>query len=170
MELISDGIDRKTAAYRSAVEFLKAIFSATCAISITFFPFLITLNGMFRDFMNDFPWAITIILFVSLCIAEILVPYLQFRLIKKPIYKIEKEAVASGKKKFSFFVALQKGYDKLADVCFRFPVATLVIGLACVVLGGLIFIKRPMKLMPIAERNQFAVEIYMPTGNASGAH
>lgn len=164
VELISDGVDRKTAAYRSAVEFLKAIFSATCAISITFFPFLITLNGMFRDFMNDFPWAITIILFVSLCIAEILVPWLQFKLIRKPVYKEQKEAVASGKKKFSFFVILQKGYNKLADICFRFPTATLLIGLACVVFGGFMFIKRPMKLMPIAERNQFAVEIYLPTG------
>lgn len=164
VELISDGVDRKTAAYRSAVEFLKAIFSATCAISITFFPFLITLNGMFRDFMNDFPWAITIILFVSLCIAEILVPYLQFKLIKKPIYKLEQEAVASGKKKFSFFVVLQKSYNKLADLCFKFPTVTLIGGLACVVIGALIFVKRPMKLMPIAERNQFAVEIYLPTG------
>lgn len=164
VELISDGIDRKTAAYRSAVEFLKAIFSATCAISITFFPFLITLTGMFRDFMNDFPWAITIILFVSLCIAEMLVPWLQFKLIKKPIYKIEKEAVESGKKKFSFFVVLQNSYNKFADLCFRFPVATLVIGLLCIIGGGLLFVKRPMKLMPIAERNQFAVEIYMPTG------
>lgn len=37
VELISEGVDHATAAYRSAVEFLKAIFSATCAISITFF-------------------------------------------------------------------------------------------------------------------------------------
>lgn len=164
VELISDGIDRKTAAYRSAVEFLKAIFSATCAISITFFPFLLTLTGMFRDFMSDFPWALTIILFVSLCIAEILVPWLQFKLIKKPIYRLEQEAVKSGKKKFSFFVMLQNGYNKLADLCFRFPRWTLLLGMASVILGALLFVKRPMKLMPIAERNQFAVEIYMPTG------
>lgn len=70
----------------------------------------------------------------------------------------------SGKKKFSFFVVLQNSYNKFADLCFRFPVATLVIGLLCIIGGGLLFVKRPMKLMPIAERNQFAVEIYMPTG------
>lgn len=166
VELISEGVDHATAAYRSAVEFLKAIFSATCAISITFFPFLITLNGMFRDFMNDFPWAITIILFISLCIAEILVPWLQKRFIKKPIYKLEQEAVASGKKKFSFFTALQGGYNKLADLCFAWPKTTLVLGLACVVLGGWLFMERPMRLMPIAERNQFAVEIYLPSGSS----
>lgn len=166
VELISEGVNHATAAYRSAVEFLKAIFSATCAISITFFPFLITLTGMFRDFMNDFPWAITIILFISLCIAEILVPWLQKKFIRKPIYKLEQEAVASGKKKFSFFSILQNGYNKLADLCFTWPKTTLGIGLGIIVLGGLMFLKRPMQLMPIAERNQFAVEIYLPTGSS----
>lgn len=164
VELISEGVDHKTATYQSAVEFLKAIFSATLAISITFFPFLLTMTGMFRDFLTDFPWAMTIILFVSLAIAEILVPWLQYRLIKKPIYKMEQEAVASGKKKFSFFVALQRGYNRLIDLCFAWPKTTIVIGAGSVVLGTWLFLSRPMKLMPIAERNQFAVEIYMPTG------
>ncbi len=166
VELISEGVSHPQAAYRSAVEFLKAIFSATCAISITFFPFLITLTGMFRDFMTDFPWAITIILFTSLLIAELLVPYLQRRFIKKPIYKIEQEAVASGKKKFSFFTSLQKLYNKLADLCFAWPKTTLAIGVASVAVGVIVFVSRPLKLMPIAERNQFAVEIYMPTGTS----
>ncbi len=166
VELISEGWPHKAAAYQSAVEFLKAIFSATCAISITFFPFLITLTGMFRDFMTDFPWAITIILFVSLIIAELLVPFLQYKLIKKPIYKIEQEAVASGKKKFSFFTSLQKGYNWVADLCFAWPKTTLLLGLASVVGGCWLFIDQPMKLMPIAERNQFAVEIYCPTGTS----
>lgn len=166
VELISDGMDHWTAAYQSAVEFLKAIFSATCAISITFFPFLLTLNGMFRDFMNDFPWAISIILFTSLVIAEMLVPFLQYKLIKKPIYKLEKEAVESGKKKFSFFTSLQNWYNKLADLCFAWPKTTLAAGLVSVVLGVWLFVSRPMKLMPIAERNQFAVEIYLPTGSS----
>lgn len=166
VELISEGWDHWKAAYQSAVEFLKAIFSATCAISITFFPFLLTLTGMFRDFMNDFPWAITLILFISLVIAETLVPWLQFKLIKKPIYKIEQEAVKSGKKKFSFFVTLQNAYNKLCDLCFRWPKTTMVVGVLCVIIGAYAFVKRPMKLMPIAERNQFAVEIYLPTGSS----
>ncbi len=55
VELIGEGMDRKEATIRSASEFLKSIFSATLAISITFFPFLFTMTGMFRDFLNDFP-------------------------------------------------------------------------------------------------------------------
>ena len=84
VELISDGVDHYTATLRSGTEFFKAIFSATLAISVTFFPFLVTIKGMFRDFLTDFPWGMTIILLVSLVVAEMLVPYMQYKLIKKP--------------------------------------------------------------------------------------
>ncbi|MDE6008241.1 MAG: efflux RND transporter permease subunit, partial [Muribaculaceae bacterium] len=166
VELISEGVDHKTAALRSGSEFFKAIFSATLAISITFFPFLLTMKGMFRDFLNDFPWALTIILMVSLMVAELLVPYLQYKLIKKPIYKLEQEAIASGKKKFSFFTMIQDGYDKVITFCFKHSTATLIVSIIITIGGILLFASRPMQLMPIAERNQFAVEIFLPTGTS----
>lgn len=164
VELISQGIDHKTATLRAGTEFFKAIFSATLAISITFFPFLLTMTGMFRDFLTDFPWALTIILMISLVVAELLVPFLQYKLIKKPIYKLQQEAVTSGKKKFSFFVTLQKGYNALIKWCFRWPKTVLAASLLLVIVGTYVFLTRPFQLMPIAERNQFAVEIFMPTG------
>lgn len=164
VELISEGIDHYTATLRAGTEFFKAIFSATLAISITFFPFLFTLTGMFRDFMNDFPWGLSIILFVSLIIAELLVPYLQYKLIKKPIYKLQEEALKSGKKKFTIFSVMQKGYDRLIAICFKWPKLTVLCGIVSVVLCAWMFITTPMQLMPIAERNQFAVEIFMPAG------
>lgn len=164
VELISEGVDHYSATLRAGTEFFKAIFSATLAISITFFPFLMTIKGMFRDFLNDFPWGLSIILFVSLIIAELLVPFLQYKLIRKPIYKLQEEALKSGKKKFTIFSVMQKGYDWLITLCFRYKWATIIIGVACVVLGGWMFVKTPMQLMPIAERNQFAVEIFMPSG------
>ena len=166
VELISEGVDHYTATLKAGTEFFKAIFSATLAISITFFPFLMTLSGMFRDFMADFPWGLTIILFVSLIIAELLVPFLQYWLIKKPIYKLQEEAVKSGKKKFTIFGVMQKGYDKLCKWCFAMPWLTIVIGILFIALGGWLFITTPLELMPIAERNQFAVEIFMPAGTS----
>ena len=81
MEKLDSGIDRWTAAIESAKEFFKSILSATLAISITFFPFLITSQGMINDFLQSFPWAITIILFLSLLVAVLLVPYIQYHFI-----------------------------------------------------------------------------------------
>lgn len=166
VELISEGMDHYHATLRAGTEFFKAIFSATLAISVTFFPFLLTIKGMFRDFLTDFPWGMTIILFVSLMVAELLVPYMQYKLIKKPIYKLQQEAIASGKKKFSFFVSMQKGYNKVIDWCFAWPKTTIAIGVITTVVGTWLFIVHPMQLMPIAERNQFAVEIFLPQGTA----
>ncbi len=166
VELISEGMDHMSATLRAGTEFFKAIFSATLAISITFFPFLLTVTGMFRDFLTDFPWGMTIILFVSLVVAELLVPFLQYVLIKEPIYKLQQEAVASGKKKFSFFVSMQKVYDRVITACFNRPVLTIVLGVVSVGVGAWVFLSRPFQLMPIAERNQFAVEIFMPAGTS----
>lgn len=164
VELISEGIDHYTATLRAGTEFFKAIFSATLAISITFFPFLFTVKGMFRDFITDFPWGLTIILFVSLVIAELLVPFLQYKLIKKPIYKLQEEALKSGKKKFTIFSVMQKGYDKIIRWCFNWQKTTILIGILCVIGGVYLFVTTPLQLMPIAERNQFAVEIFMTPG------
>ncbi|WP_290394331.1 efflux RND transporter permease subunit, partial [uncultured Duncaniella sp.] len=90
----------------------------------------------------------------------------QYKLIKKPIYKLQRDALASGKKKFNFFLSMQNGYNKLIELCFRWPKTTVILGLACALLGGYLFVTRPMQLMPIAERNQFAVEIFMPEGTS----
>lgn len=166
VELISEGVDHYSATLRAGTEFFKAIFSATLAISITFFPFLFTVKGMFRDFITDFPWGLTIILFVSLIIAELLVPFLQYKLIKKPIYKLQEDALKSGKKKFTIFSLMQKGYDKLINWCFNWQKTTILIGVLFIILGAVLMVTNPLELMPIAERNQFAVEIFMPSGTS----
>ncbi len=169
VDLISDGMPHKQATINAGTMFFRAIVSATLAISITFFPFLITMTGMFRDFLTDFPWAILLILTISLIVAELLVPFLQYRMIKEPIYAIERQDIQSGKKKFSFFVSLQKWYDKLITLCFAWPKTSMVIGIVSVILGTWAFIARPIQLMPIAERDQFAVEIYLPEGSSLNA-
>jgi multidrug efflux pump subunit AcrB len=163
MELIADGMSRWNAAITSAVHFFKSILSATLAISITFFPIVVTMTGMAKDFVQTFPWAITIILFVSLIIAELLVPFLQFWFIKRPI---KSELPQNGKRKFSFLDLLQKSYDWLIDRCFNWPRTTLLIGVLTVVFGIYLMQQLPQRLLPDAERDQFAVEITLPNGTA----
>jgi len=163
MEKLDSGIDSWTAAIESAKEFFKSILSATLAISITFFPFLITSQGMINDFLQSFPWAITIILFLSLLVAVLLVPYIQYHFIHTGFRKQPKE---EKKQRRSFLTILQSSYDKLIVKCFAHPIRTMGVGLLSIVAGVVIFLSLPMKLMPFAERNQFAVEIYMPFGTA----
>ncbi len=160
MEKLAEGQKRWTASIESAEQFFKSIFTATLAISVTFFPFL-TLTGIFKDFMLLFPWSITIVLMVSLLVAEMIVPFMQFYFIRKPL-QVKKNA--DGTPKFSFLNFLQAKYDKLVDYCFDHPKLTVGSGLLSIVLAIVMMANLPMRLMPTAERNQFAVEITLPTG------
>lgn len=159
MEMLAEGKSRWTASISSATHFFKSIFSATLAISITFFPFLLTMNGMYHDFLLYFPWSITIVLLISLLVAELIVPFLQFYFIRKPVG-------TGGKKKFSFLDLVQRYYDWLIGRCFAHPYITVSVGVASIVLGMVMVSLLPQKMMPTAERNQFAVEIYLPDGTS----
>ena len=164
VEQLAEGIPPKKATLRSASMFLKAIFSATLAISITFFPFL-TIQGNIHDFLVDFPWAMTIILVSSFVIATLHVPFMQYAFIKP-----EKAAAVyhatGGKKHVSLLTHVQRVYNKTADWCFAHSGWLTVICVISMALGFWMLITRPVQMMPIAERNQFAVEINLPTGTA----
>ena len=163
LELLGTGMSRWHASIRSTTHFFKSIFSATLAITVTFFPFLITLSGMFKDFILMFPWGVTIVLMASLLVATLLVPFMQFWFIRKPMSGKKR---AGGRKPFSFLDFIQKSYNKLLDVCFAHPKVTVAVGVLSVAAGAVMFTRLPQKLMPAADRNQFAVEIYTPTGTS----
>ena len=162
VELLGEGMDRWHASIKSATHFFKSILTATLAISITFFPLLVTMTGMFHDFLLLFPWGITLVLLVSLVVAELLVPFMQFYFIKAPQAKAEPEG--DKKPRFSFLAFMQHQYDRLIDFCFRHPYGVMAAGAVSVVVGAVVITQLPQKMMPTAERNQLAVEIYLPTG------
>lgn len=166
LDKLDHGISRWHAAIDSAKEYVKSIFSATLAISITFFPFLITMTGMTYDFLEYFPWTVTITLGVSLIVAIWVIPFVQYTLIKKGLLASKRERALKGlTEKKTLLDYLQKGYDKLLYIVFKHPKTTIAIGLLSVVVGIYMFMSIPQRMMPVVERNQFAVEIYLPQGS-----
>ena len=161
LEMMAEGKTRWQASIDATVHFLKSIFTATLCISVTFFPFLIVMTGQFHDFLVSFPWAISIVLFASMIIAQTLLPILQYFFIRKPM---EVKTRADGKKPFNLLDVLDKYYRVLLAKCFDHPWMTIAGGVASVVIGGWIFAQLPQRMMPYADRNQFAVEIYLPIG------
>lgn len=162
MEKLGHGMSRWHAAIAAPREFFMSVLSATLSISLTFFPFLFTMHGDMGDFVQSFPWAMFIILSISLTVSLLLTPYLQYIMIHQGIANTPKP---NAKKKPLDY--LQTGYTWLLNRCFAFPRTTLVIGAALVATGALIFVKLPQRMMPIAERNQFAVEFYLPNGTTA---
>jgi len=164
LEQLGEGVSRWNAAINSATRFFKSVFTATLAISITFFPFLLICVGQMHDFLLSFPWAITIVLTVSLAVASLVVPFIQFWFIRKPLK--EKMNPKTGKKAFSFLDVLQKYYDKLLTLCFNYPKTTISVGIVGILAGAFWIKILPQQMMPVAQRNQFAVEIYLPTSSS----
>lgn len=165
VDKLGEGMARWKAAIVSATSLFKSVSSATLAISVTFFPFLMVMTGQTHDFLLTFPWSISIVLFVSMFVAMLIVPFLQFWFIRKPVVTEQVEA-EDGKKHFSFLVLMQKWYDQLIELCFRHPYMTIAAGVLAVAGGlGLMGIL-PQRQMPFADRNQFAVEITLPTGSS----
>ncbi|MGI6223103.1 MAG: efflux RND transporter permease subunit [Prevotella sp.] len=160
---LAEGMSRWRASVMSATHFFKSIFTATLAISITFFPFLFTMTGMYHDFMEMFPWTMTIVLLVSLAMAELVVPFLQFYFIRKPL---QQKLKSNGKPAFSFLNMVQGFYNRLIERCFRHPYITVGIGFLAILLGVAMMILVPQKIMPTADRDQLAVEIYLPAGTS----
>ena len=165
LDKLDSGMDRWQAAIESSREFVKSIITATLVISITFFPFLFTTSKMIHDFIQWFPYAISVVLTVSLVVAIFVVPILQHQFIKSGLHTDSaNQKDRSGGERKTMLERMQGHYDKLIEWCFRHKRTTLAIGLASIVLGAMLILMLPIRLMPRAERNQFAVDIILPTG------
>ena len=162
MEKLGHGMSRWHASIAAPREFFMSVLSATLSISLTFFPFLFTMKGEMADFVKSFPWAMFIILTVSLTVSLILTPYLQYTFIHEGIKENNK-----ANRRRTPLDYLQAGYTWLLTKCFRHPRLTLVAGLGVVVIGVCLFSKVPQRMMPLEERDQFAVEIFMPNGTTA---
>ncbi len=161
LDKLDAGMNRWKAAVESSREFVKSIITATLVISITFFPLIFTTQQVIHDFLQWFPYSISIVLVMSLLVAIFFVPILQYQFIHHGLHQREKE---KEKKRRSMLDVLQSGYDKLIEICFRHKWLTMGFGLLCIIVGSLLMSLVPQRLMPRAERNQFAVDIFLPTG------
>ncbi len=155
LEYLGKGYEPKAAAIASARQYFMPMMLATVCICSIFFPFLATLKGMFLDALYYFPMTITINLMVSLLLAVTVIPFLEVRIIKPGKVSTEGNAITN-------FV--QKTYDHVLDFTFRFPWIIIGGGVVVIVLSLLIIPTLKIRLFPYADRDQFAVEIYLPDG------
>ncbi|XVJ66384.1 MAG: efflux RND transporter permease subunit [Lacibacter sp.] len=159
VEKLDNGDTPWNAAWKSATELFVPVLTATFAIIATYVPLVFFLSGMTGDFVGSLPITIGVALLTSLLIAFLLVPYMNYVFIKKGVKKDEKKSTRKSPLDW-----LQKGYDYTLERVFRFPRTTIITGILITVSGGLIFAFIPRQLFPKVERNQFAVEIYLPEG------
>ena len=159
VEKIDHGYSPWYAAIKSAKELVTPIIIATLAILAAYIPLGFMVPGTPGEFMNTIPIVVCVALTVSIIIALMLVPYLNFLFIKKGL-----KLNTPKKKGKSFLDRLQGWFDRTLEKAFIHPKVILSAGLATIVLAVLLFARLDQQLFPELERNQFAVEVYLPTG------
>jgi len=162
VELLDRGVDRQTAAWKSATELVVPILAATMTIIAAFLP-LVILTGMVRDFIIALPLTVTIALSSSFIVAMIVTPILCFTFIKKGLHDPSAES-SQRKQKVSLLSLMQRGYDKTITWCMAHSKLTIICCLSTLLLAALLFQFVPQNFFPAAERNQFVVDLWMPTG------
>ena len=155
LEYLGKGYAPKDAAIESSRQYFMPMMLATICICAIFYPFLITMKGMFHDCLEDFPITITINLMVSLLLAVTVIPFLETRIIKPDKVNTNGNAITNW---------VQQTYDKVLDFTFAHPWVTIGSGIAVILLSSLIAPTLKIRLFPYADRDQFAVEIYLPDG------
>ena len=155
LEYLGKGYDPKVAAIESAKQYFMPMMLATICICSIFFPFLITMKGMFHDCLEDFPITITINLMVSLFLAVSVIPFLEVRIIKPGKVSTEGNAITKW---------VQNTYNHVLGWTFLHPWLTIVGGIGIILLSTLILPTLKIRLFPYADRDQFAVEIFLPDG------
>ena len=157
LEYLGKGYEPKRAAIDSAKQYFMPMMLATICICAIFYPFLITMKGIFHDCLKDFPITVTINLMVSLLLAVTVIPFLEVKLIKPESVKTDGNAITKW---------VQKTYDKVLDFTFRNPWVTICGGIAVILLSTIIIPTLKIRLFPYADRDQFAVEIFLPDGKS----
>ena len=166
MTFLDHGMSRWKASIKAASSYFRSVFSATLAISITFFPFYFTFPENFVEFIFMAPWAISISLMVSLAIAMLYIPYFQYFTIRKGLKQVVEKQRQKSKRGISVLELFGVFYEKTLRKAFSHPVWVIVIIILFLVLPYFVYLQLPKRLMPMADRTQFVVEIYLPFGSA----
>ncbi len=161
VEKLDSGITPHEAATKSVTDLFGSVFSATLIIIMCFTPMTILMTGTAGDFIKSLPQTVTYSLMISLLVSVLLVPMMSFAFIKHGI-----KGENSKGKKGAFLKWIQSFYDKVLESSFKKKKLVVLIGAASFIIGLVLLALSPQQNFPAFQRNQFAVEVYLPVGSS----
>ena len=181
LEYLNKGMSRWTAACKSVQQYFMPMTLATVCLCAIFFPTLFTTKGMISEMCYYMPWTLTINLGISLAIAVIVLPIWEARFIKKRkitknkhvdvprptsrVGDVTEEAAEKNANKKSITDYVQSWYNTVLAWTFRHPWKTIVGGILLIAASIIVITPNlKVRMLPLADRNQFAVEITLPEG------
>jgi multidrug efflux pump subunit AcrB/outer membrane protein TolC len=159
-------LDRKVpideAAERCATEMAVPVLTATLAIIAAFAP-LALLTGAVGEFIRALPIAVAISLGTSFFVAMLLTPLMARFFIRQGL--VDHEQADSGEpRKLTPLDHMQRYYNKAITWAMRNKRTVLVSSVLAVVAGIGILLMVPQLFFPLAERDQFVMDVWLPEG------
>jgi multidrug efflux pump subunit AcrB/outer membrane protein TolC len=162
IELLDHGVPIDEAAERSAHEMAVPVLAATFAIIAAFAPMLY-LSGAVGEFIRALPVTVALSLTISFLVAMFLTPMMSKWFIRTGL-QTESHESSDKPKKPSLLDYMQKGYNVLIGWAMQHKKRTLV-GTVLAFLAGLALLSIvPQHLFPMAEREQFVIDVWLPEG------
>ncbi len=160
VELLDRGVERGEAAWRSATEMAVPVLTATLTIIGSFLPLLL-LSGAVGEFISALPLAVAFSLGSSYVVAMLLTPLLSRFFIRRGLHAAGGE---QGRRRWSPLEAMQQAYNRTIVPAIRRKWAVVAAGVLAVAAGAGMLRWVPRQFFPLAERDQFVVDVWLPEG------
>jgi multidrug efflux pump subunit AcrB/outer membrane protein TolC len=160
VELLDHKVPIADACWRCASEMAVPVLAATLTIIASFLP-LLTLSGASGEFIRALPISVAIALSVSFVVAMMLTPMTAGFFIKKGLH----DPTADQKdKKPTALDYMQRYYNRIIVWAMRHRKKVLISGVLAFVGGiGILSLVR-QQFFPLAERDQFVMDVWLPEG------
>jgi multidrug efflux pump subunit AcrB/outer membrane protein TolC len=160
-------LDRKVpideAAERCATEMAVPVLTATLAIIAAFVPLLLITGGV-GEFIRALPITVAIALATSYIVAMLLTPLLARFFIRKGLKDHEQED-SGAPRKLTPLDHMQRYYNTIITWAMQNKKLVLVSSVLAVVAGLGMLSLVPQLFFPLAERDQFVMDVWLPEGS-----
>jgi multidrug efflux pump subunit AcrB/outer membrane protein TolC len=163
VELLDRKVPVDEAAWRCASEMAIPVLTATLTIIASFAPMLM-LTGSVGEFIRSLPIAVAVALSTSYVVAMLLTPLTARHFITQGL-RDHAEEEATGKRKLTPLDHMQHYYNQMITWAMLHK-RQVLIGGGVTFLLGIVFLKLvPQQFFPLAERNQFVMDVWLSEGS-----
>lgn len=165
VELLDHKVPIADACWRCASEMAIPVLAATLTIIASFLPLLL-LSGASGEFIRALPIAVAVALSVSFVVAMMLTPLINGFFIKKGLHD---PSVEQKNKKPTALDHMQRYYNRIIVWAMEHRKKVLIAGVLTFIAGiGILSLVR-QQFFPLAERDQFVMDVWLPEGTRINA-
>jgi multidrug efflux pump subunit AcrB/outer membrane protein TolC len=163
VELLDRGAPREEVSWKCATQMAVPVLTATLTIIGAFLPILLLVTGPMGEFIRSLPIAVSVALATSFMVAMLLTPLMARFFIRDGLKRRVPDQDSAPK--LTLLDRMQRIYNKGITWAMSHRRQVLIGGALTFLAGVGILQLVPQLLFPLAERNQFVMDVWLPEGS-----